>query len=913
MASTTSPSSIADVDYFAFTPENVRESEYADWYSNWTLERENDPRWKEMGEWRLFALEYFHTRDFECGIFWTDCRDMPSRFEIQTQFPNNRELARRVYFTSESYTIMRNYFLAVRTILDEVHMSLYGLLPEIVTVFTNQPDPSAKAACGIITGFIDTLINSGVAALTGMMTSTITNFYDHTKVKVKAAMKDPVKAANWHSKILESEWVPTTIINWLKENDHFNAWGEITPANDAAGAPRLNYPPHAKPELVPSLQKIKDVYDKAHEKIPWVERLERMPANLRMGLRFYLQGLIRDKTRLHLESSSLPGDGFCARFGGNDVSSNAANINQVQGQLASVFPKVLDELSHMYEGIYNGSMREHDQPSWLAVSMLSHNWAEEKSYMQRLRHGTEMKHQVMREFTLNIASQVSAKDGSYMKCTHKSWATEKCDRMAHAKATDKAALAYFCPRPETEPGLICQVGRWAFSADFSHETPWPALLKLEKFAENQFKLTRLDVLNAAYDYYELHGNDLQVDWNSWFLGSLSSLTSFTMPVCKHDDLAMRDNIVHGALSLAKNSKAFPNVCGEEEGETEDFFYELDILEGSVPWKSRSRFQRWAGGGTNEFYNDRLVKANQDMFRMNPFLRYRAMCYQHIRFAQHKDWKQYDAHNLINHLRVHKGRDQDCDLVLDATTNMTTDEANCWFCQKHPEYGMDFGHTVFARETWKAKLNWFSFGIPNHEKMCGQWLSQKSKTPMRPVPVMPSVPVVPPIPGVPRNETGVLWLEAMEFKKQYDQQVALDAENKKLDAEAEQAFKISLTLMKKKEAKAAKKRHKKEQKEAKSLRNNIQKLVKAQSPGLDMDAKWLKILKYSPQDDYKYGGFMGFLKNIFTHPLELFNRMVNNFRGPLVSPAADPKKKSSRPENAISVDPKLSEKIWKELV
>lgn len=215
----------------------------------------------------------------------------------------------------------------------------------------------------------------------------------------------------------------------------------------------------------------------------------------------------------------------------------------------------------------------------------------------------------MRAFILNIASQVSAKDGSYMKCSHKVWAAEKCDKMAHAKPTDEAALAYFCPRPDTDPGLICQVGKWAFSAEYSHETPWPALLKIESFAQNQFELTRLDILNSVYDHYELHGNNLEVDWNSWFLGSLSSLNSFTMPVCVYDGLAMKDNVVHGPGRKFKgsNSWAVPNVCGVNGSETERFFTELGFLEDSVPWRSKSKYERWAGGGTNEFYNDRLVR------------------------------------------------------------------------------------------------------------------------------------------------------------------------------------------------------------------------------------------------------------------------------------------------------------------
>lgn len=194
----------------------------------------------------------------------------------------------------------------------------------------------------------------------------------------------------------------------MRNQDQFNAWGEITPVSDdelnsfpsrvaelSGTWPRSNYPPHSEPELIPKLKKIKDAYSKTSNIIPWIKPLTQMPATMRIGLRFNLQNLVKDHARLHLESNSMGGDGVCSAFNGADLNNNAANINQVQGQLASVFPQVLDSLSDVYEGIYNGSLREEGHPSWLAMSMLNHNWAEEKSYLERLRHGAAMKKYVI--------------------------------------------------------------------------------------------------------------------------------------------------------------------------------------------------------------------------------------------------------------------------------------------------------------------------------------------------------------------------------------------------------------------------------------------------------------------------------------------------------------------------------------
>ncbi|RKF63390.1 hypothetical protein OnM2_025111 [Erysiphe neolycopersici] len=113
--------------------------------------------------------------------------------------------------------------------------------------------------------------------------------------------------------------------------------------------------------------------------------------------------------RLRLGSSSLGGSGVCSTFNGGDFDNSAQNINQI-----------LESMSDLHEGIYNGSLQEEGYPVWLAASMLNHNWAEETSYFQQLRHGGPMKREIMRAFTLNIVSQISASDGSYMKCRHKS-------------------------------------------------------------------------------------------------------------------------------------------------------------------------------------------------------------------------------------------------------------------------------------------------------------------------------------------------------------------------------------------------------------------------------------------------------------------------------------------------------------
>ena len=40
----------------------------------WTM-RQSDPEWKELGEWSLFARDFFNTCKFECGLGFASCAE----------------------------------------------------------------------------------------------------------------------------------------------------------------------------------------------------------------------------------------------------------------------------------------------------------------------------------------------------------------------------------------------------------------------------------------------------------------------------------------------------------------------------------------------------------------------------------------------------------------------------------------------------------------------------------------------------------------------------------------------------------------------------------------------------------------------------------------------------------------------
>jgi hypothetical protein len=101
---------IPDVEYFRFSEQNLEDSRIAQWYAAWTMMRQSDPEWKELGEWPIFARDVFNTYNFECGLGFASCLDKLSLSEIQRLWPESeRPLVRRIYFTSYKYVLLQDF------------------------------------------------------------------------------------------------------------------------------------------------------------------------------------------------------------------------------------------------------------------------------------------------------------------------------------------------------------------------------------------------------------------------------------------------------------------------------------------------------------------------------------------------------------------------------------------------------------------------------------------------------------------------------------------------------------------------------------------------------------------------------------------------------------------------------------
>ncbi len=106
---------VEDIDYFRFSTKNIALSRADDWYAAWTIARQNDSDWNELGEWKAFAKDFAKTYNFECDLTFGSCVEHPSLGDIQNIWPgaHHRTLVRRIFFTFHRFAIAHDYVRAI--------------------------------------------------------------------------------------------------------------------------------------------------------------------------------------------------------------------------------------------------------------------------------------------------------------------------------------------------------------------------------------------------------------------------------------------------------------------------------------------------------------------------------------------------------------------------------------------------------------------------------------------------------------------------------------------------------------------------------------------------------------------------------------------------------------------------------
>lgn len=93
--------------FIEMTLENVENSGVKTWYGNWTRDsKANDPSFTKYGEINYFGQVFLQDEDYQCGLGFNGCNRRLNWVEVMMLYPNDTELARRVYFAAKRQNLV---------------------------------------------------------------------------------------------------------------------------------------------------------------------------------------------------------------------------------------------------------------------------------------------------------------------------------------------------------------------------------------------------------------------------------------------------------------------------------------------------------------------------------------------------------------------------------------------------------------------------------------------------------------------------------------------------------------------------------------------------------------------------------------------------------------------------------------
>lgn len=181
-----------------------------------------------------------------------------------------------------------------------------------------------------------------------------------------------------------------------------------------------------------------------------------------------------------------------------------------------------------------------------------------------------------------------------MKCTHHKDAGEMCEKATQAR--ERGSKGYdvdrsrFCPRPESDPTYVCELGAWYFADAHQHQRQMSALNTLETFWGNEFNFKLEDFMAEVHENYKRCRNNctqMSLDRPA-FDPEQTAARGFTIPVCVSDHVHLDDFLKKGPRRWH-----FPSVCGDfTSNETEVFLKAVNMGPDSQAAKTQSIQQLW---------------------------------------------------------------------------------------------------------------------------------------------------------------------------------------------------------------------------------------------------------------------------------------------------------------------------------
>jgi hypothetical protein len=197
-----------------------------------------------------------------------------------------------------------------------------------------------------------------------------------------------------------------------------------------------------------------------------------------------------------------------------------------------------------------------------------------------------------------------------MKCSHRPDAIEKCTKVGDWYES------FLCPRPDTDPTLVCQTGRWYFSNSEPHEIEMNAIRTIDTFGSIRgFTFDKHDMLQEIYDNYLKYGNNWKArDWGIQSVRGENYRKGWHLPVCMFEG---NEYDVFEHQRPWWHNRNFPATCGNHAAnETAGFLKAMNLQPGSgmhaaKDWTFVDTIPRVSG------FNPHYPQSFSDHFRFCP--------------------------------------------------------------------------------------------------------------------------------------------------------------------------------------------------------------------------------------------------------------------------------------------------------
>ncbi|KAI9824982.1 MAG: hypothetical protein M1819_000780 [Sarea resinae] len=157
--------------FFEINNENVEESRYQEFYTNWSMSAWRRDEYREMGETDLFAYEMIGHPGWDCGTLYTGCAN-PVSCEDIVSYPglaNDPVKARQVYFSMTAIVMLNRYSHLVWMTTDIVQDDLNGLMASASETWFWQLDVAKLKSCEHKKFLIQAVIMIVISSVFSMM------------------------------------------------------------------------------------------------------------------------------------------------------------------------------------------------------------------------------------------------------------------------------------------------------------------------------------------------------------------------------------------------------------------------------------------------------------------------------------------------------------------------------------------------------------------------------------------------------------------------------------------------------------------------------------------------------------------------------------------------------------------------